>query len=132
MTNTTLALGSKVLNQEGAIVSRLSSIEDMASMSILCSDKVQFLLQHYFQNYAIHARGCLQTGTLTTNHMEIQSQCFFYQDNLTRHALLRYCAMAAKWNDPPRDAIDKMVLEAVDMPSMSTCTQFDYMPFDPV
>ena len=40
--------------------------------------------------------------------------------------------MAAKWNDPPRDAIDKMVLEAVDMPSMSTCTQFDYMPFDPV
>jgi H+-transporting ATPase len=43
VTNTTLALGSKVLNDEGAIVSRLSSIEDMASMSILCSDKVRIL-----------------------------------------------------------------------------------------
>ena len=44
VTNTTLALGSKVLNDEGAIVSRLSSIEDMASMSILCSDKVLSVL----------------------------------------------------------------------------------------
>ena len=30
VTNTTLALGSSSLNQEGAIVSRLSAIEDMA------------------------------------------------------------------------------------------------------
>jgi magnesium-transporting ATPase (P-type) len=30
VTNTTLALGSNTLNQEGAIVSRLSAIEDMA------------------------------------------------------------------------------------------------------
>ena len=42
VTNTTLALGSGELNKEGAIVSRLSAIEDMASMSILCSDKVLF------------------------------------------------------------------------------------------
>jgi H+-transporting ATPase len=74
----------------------------------------------------------LQTGTLTTNHMMIQNEIQAYEPNMTRHALLRYCAMAAKWNDPPRDAIDKMVLEAVDMPSMSTCVQFSYMPFDPV
>ena len=40
VTNTTLALGSAELNLEGAIVSRLASIEDLASMSILCSDKV--------------------------------------------------------------------------------------------
>jgi len=37
---TTLALGSRQLAKEGAIVSRLAAIEDMAGMSILCSDKV--------------------------------------------------------------------------------------------
>ena len=64
--------------------------------------------------------------------MMIQNEIQAYEPSMTRHSLLRYCAMAAKWHDPPRDAIDKMVLEAVDMPSMSTCTQHDYMPFDPV
>jgi len=39
---------------------------------------------------------------------------------------------AAKWRDPPRDALDTMVLEAVVMPSMDTVTQYDYIPFDPV
>jgi H+-transporting ATPase len=111
VTNTTLALGSAELSKEGAIVSRLSAIEDMASMSILCSDK---------------------TGTLTTNHMEIQDAFVAYREGETRHSLLRYCAMAARWNDPPRDALDKMVLEAVDMSSMEGVKQTEYMPFDPV
>lgn len=39
VTTTTLALGSKELVHDGAIVSRLAAIEDMAAMSILCSDK---------------------------------------------------------------------------------------------
>jgi H+-transporting ATPase len=37
VTNTTLAIGSKSLSQHGAIVARLSAIEDLAGMSILCS-----------------------------------------------------------------------------------------------
>ncbi len=36
---TTLALGSKQLAHYGAIVTRLSAIEDLAGISILCSDK---------------------------------------------------------------------------------------------
>lgn len=52
VTTTTLALGSKELVHDGAIVSRLAAIEDMAAMSILCSDK---------------------TGTLTMNKV---MQCF--------------------------------------------------------
>ena len=73
-----------------------------------------------------------QTGTLTTNCMEIQDEICAYGDGITRHALLRYCSMASKWRDPPRDAIDKMVLQAVDLESMHSVTQTDYVPFDPV
>ena len=39
VTTTTLAIGSKSLAKHGAIVAKLSAIEDLAGMSILCSDK---------------------------------------------------------------------------------------------
>ena len=39
VTTTTLALGSRALSMKGAIVTRLSSIEEMAGMNCLCSDK---------------------------------------------------------------------------------------------
>jgi len=39
VTTTTLALGSKSLSAKGAIVMRLSSIEEMAGMDCLCSEK---------------------------------------------------------------------------------------------
>ena len=48
---TTLALGSRQLAKQGAIVTRLTAIEEMAGMTLLCSDK---------------------TGTLTLNTMVIQ------------------------------------------------------------
>ena len=51
---TTLALGSRELAQEGAIVTRLAAIEDLSGMNILCSDK---------------------TGTLTMNKMMSQEEC---------------------------------------------------------
>jgi H+-transporting ATPase len=108
---TTLALGSHELSSEGAIVSRLAAIEDMAGMTILCSDK---------------------TGTLTLNKMQIQEETPIYFKGETQSSLLRYAAMAAKWKDPPRDALDTLVLGAVDLPSMDVCDQVDYMPFDPV
>src|ERR1700733_5361541 len=57
VTTTTLALGSKELSKHGAIVARLSAIEDMAGMSILCSDK---------------------TGTLTLNKMQLHHECPIY------------------------------------------------------
>ncbi len=47
----TLALGSRQLSGHGAIVTRLTAIEEMAGMNMLCSDK---------------------TGTLTLNKMVIQ------------------------------------------------------------
>ena len=51
---TTLALGCHELAAEKAIVARLSPVEELAGMTILCSDK---------------------TGTLTLNKMVLQKIC---------------------------------------------------------
>jgi H+-transporting ATPase len=50
VTTTTLAIGSKDLVKHGAIVAKLSAIEDMAGMSILCSDKTGEYIQHHITN----------------------------------------------------------------------------------
>lgn len=111
VTTTTLALGSKELSHHGAIVTRLAAIEDLAGMAILCSDK---------------------TGTLTLNQMEIQDYTPVYSAGETQYSLLRYAAMAAKWHEPPRDALDRLTLGAVDLHSLDIMEQLDYMPFDPI
>merc|ERR1719449_413952 len=108
---TTLALGSKELSAQGAIVTRLAAIEDMAGMAILCSDK---------------------TGTLTLNEMHIQEYTPVYSPGVTQYSLLRFAAMAAKWQEPARDALDKLTLGQVDMKSMEIMEQLDYLPFDPI
>merc|ERR1711896_43447 len=110
VTTTTLALGSKELTKHGAIVTRLAAIEDMAGMAILCSDK---------------------TGTLTLNEMQIQDHTPVYSPGESQYSLLRFAAMAAKWHEPPRDALDRLTLGQVDMKSMDVMEQLDYMPFDP-
>merc|ERR1711959_292803 len=117
VTTTTLALGSKELTKHGAIVTRLAAIEDMAGMAILCSDK---------------------TGTLTLNEMHIQEHTPVYSPGETQYSLLRLAAMAAKWHEPARDALDKLVLgcetnpKGVDLKSMECIDQLDYLPFDPI
>lgn len=108
---TTLALGSKELSARGAIVKRLAAIEDMAGMTMLCSDK---------------------TGTLTMNKMVIQPDPKIYFTGETQYSMLRYGAMAAKWKEPPRDALDTMVLGQADLKSLDNVEQLDFMPFDPV
>jgi H+-transporting ATPase len=107
---TTLALGSRELAKDGAIVSRLAAIEDMAGMSILCSDK---------------------TGTLTLNKMMIQEETPIYVEGETQYTALRFAAMASKWNEPARDALDTLVHGAADLKSLADVQQIDYMPFDP-
>ena len=110
VTTTTLSLGSKELSDRGAIVTRLTAIEDMAGMNILCSDK---------------------TGTLTLNKMVIQDNSPTYVSGESQYSMLRYAAMAARWHEPPKDALDTLILTQVDMPSMSAVEQLDYVPFDP-
>ena len=110
VTNTTLAIGSKNLVKHGAIVAKLSAIEDLAGMSILCSDK---------------------TGTLTLNQMVLQDDTPLYADGLDQEKILLYAAIAAKWKEPPRDALDRLTLGSVNMDLLEFYEQLDYLPFDP-
>jgi H+-transporting ATPase len=80
-------------------------------MAILCSDK---------------------TGTLTLNKMQLQDECPMYVKGETQYSLLRYAAMATTWWEPARDALDTLTLGAVDMPSLESVEQIEYLPFDPV
>ena len=125
VTTTTLALGSHELVHHGAIVSRLSAIEEMAGMAILCSDK---------------------TGTLTQNKMVIQEETPIYEEGESQSSILGYAAMATKWETDKEtniskplqgegkklDALDTLVLNAVKADSIQGYEQLDYMPFDPV
>eukprot|EP00667_Euglena_gracilis_P001290 EG_transcript_1290 len=86
---TTLAVGARKMSKFGAIVSRLTAIEDMAGMNMLCSDK---------------------TGTLTKNKMVIQPEAPTFVPGINQMDLLRFAAMAAKWESPPKDALDTLVL----------------------
>ena len=127
VTTTTLAIGSKTLAKHGAIVTKLSAIEDLAGMSILCSDK---------------------TGTLTLNQMVLfheededdQSKLPIYDTSATSSTVLLHAALACKWNEPPRDAVDRLVLGAsnedgtspIDKHELQRYVQLNYVPFDPM
>mmetsp|Transcript_29232 Transcript_29232/g.59858 ORF Transcript_29232/g.59858 Transcript_29232/m.59858 type:complete len:1035 (+) Transcript_29232:497-3601(+) len=110
VTNTTLAIGSKSLSHRGAIVARLSAIEDLAGMSILCSDK---------------------TGTLTLNKMVLQDDTPVYSPGENQESVLVYAALAAKWKEPPRDALDRLTLGSVNMTFLENYEQTEFLPFDP-
>jgi len=110
VTTTTLAIGSKELVKSGAIVARLAAIEDLASMGILCSDK---------------------TGTLTLNQMALQNDTPVYEEGVTQETVLVYAALAAKWKDPPRDALDRLTLGSVKMELLDDYEQLEFLPFDP-
>jgi len=128
VSTSTMALGSKSLAAEKAIVTRLASIEEVAGMNMLCSDK---------------------TGTLTKGKMELQDDidCDF-TPGISRDDVLMYSALAAKWEEPAKDAIDTLVLSAVKawtkadedgnsqmiqegQDKLNKYRQVKYEPFDP-
>lgn len=77
---TTMALGCRVLAEEKAIVARLSAVEEMAGMNMLCSDK---------------------TGTLTQNKMELQEDMPIFSKSIDKHDVLVAAALAARWKVSP-------------------------------
>ncbi|MEE4376311.1 MAG: plasma-membrane proton-efflux P-type ATPase [Candidatus Competibacteraceae bacterium] len=104
----TMALGALALSKEKAIVSKLSAIEEMAGVDILCSDK---------------------TGTLTKNQLTLADPILFNSSDPQEVILAG--ALASKIED--RDAIDTAVIGALqDQSILATYKQLKYMPFDPV
>ena len=104
----TMALGARKMAQQNAVVTRLSAIEELAGMTVLCSDK---------------------TGTLTKNILTIDSPCLI--DGPDGDDLTFKAALAAKTVDP--DAIDKCILNSVRDPArLKTFQQTDFLPFDPI
>jgi H+-transporting ATPase len=108
---TTMAVGAHALAKRRALVSRLSSIEELAGMTILCSDK---------------------TGTLTKNELTIQQPMILKQH--TVQDLFLIAGLAAKREQGSQDAIDKCVVDyAIHKCSLKFdgYEEEDFIPFDP-
>jgi H+-transporting ATPase len=100
----TMAVGSIALAQMKAIVTRLESIEEMAGMEILCSDK---------------------TGTLTQNKLTVGEPVLYGAKSADE--LLLFAALASAPKD--RDIIDETICQGIDLTGYS---QLHFTPFDPV
>jgi len=104
----TMAIGAVALTRMKAIVTKLESIEEMAGMDILCSDK---------------------TGTLTQNKLSLGTPVLFGAED--EQELILIGSLASKEED--RDAIDLAVLAGLeDKHAMDKYKQTGFVPFDPV
>lgn len=104
----TMAVGALALSKLKAIVTRLESIEEMAGVDILCSDK---------------------TGTLTLNQLTLGEPIIFAAHD--QQELILWGALASK--EENRDPIDLAVLAGLeDKQVLAGYRQTQFMPFDPV
>lgn len=60
--------------------------------------------------------------------MVIQEDTPTFVPDLDQANLLRFAAMAAKWKEPARDALDTLVLTSVDLASLDNVEQVGGMP----
>ena len=72
-----------------------------------------------------------QTGTLTLNQMVLQADTPIYSAGETQESILVYAALAAKWEEPARDALDRLTLGSVNYDLLTNYEQTDFVPFDP-
>jgi H+-transporting ATPase len=104
----TMAVGARLLAKKEAIVTRLSAIEELAGVDVLCSDK---------------------TGTLTQNKLTLGDP--FTVDGITSDKVILWAALASRAED--KDTIDLAVIGGVkDDKELKSFQVLHFQPFDPV
>jgi H+-transporting ATPase len=103
----TMSVGARVLAAKQAIVSRLASIEEMAGVDVLCSDK---------------------TGTLTKNELTLGDP--YTVEGIDERTLLTAGALASRAEN--QDPIDLAILSKLDEGWNQGYQVLHFDPFDPV
>ncbi|OIV97254.1 hypothetical protein TanjilG_10788 [Lupinus angustifolius] len=108
----TMAIGSHRLSQQGAITKRMTAIEEMAGMDVLCSDK---------------------TGTLTLNKLTVDKSLIeVFTSGVDKDSLVLYAARASRTEN--QDAIDASIVGMLGDPKEARAgiTEVHFLPFNPV
>ncbi|KAI5583310.1 hypothetical protein POPTR_006G005900v4 [Populus trichocarpa] len=108
----TMAIGSHRLSQQGAITKRMTAIEEMAGMDVLCSDK---------------------TGTLTLNKLTVDKTLIeVFVKDMDKDTLILHAARASRTEN--QDAIDASIVGMLGDPSeaRSGIIEVHFLPFNPV
>ncbi|KAL6506106.1 ATPase 8, plasma membrane-type [Orobanche hederae] len=108
----TMAIGSHRLSQQGAITKRMTAIEEMAGMDVLCSDK---------------------TGTLTLNKLTVDKSLIeVFPKDMDKDTVLLLAARASRIEN--QDAIDASIVNMLSDPKEARegLTEVHFLPFNPV
>ncbi|XP_038696172.1 plasma membrane ATPase 4 isoform X1 [Tripterygium wilfordii] len=108
----TMAIGSHRLSQQGAITKRMTAIEEMAGMDVLCSDK---------------------TGTLTLNKLTVDKNLIeVFAKGVEKDQVVLFAARASRTEN--QDAIDAAIVGMLADPKEARAgiREVHFLPFNPV
>ncbi|CAI0553853.1 unnamed protein product [Linum tenue] len=108
----TMAIGSHRLSQQGAITKRMTAIEEMAGMDVLCSDK---------------------TGTLTLNKLSVDKTMVevVFARGVDKDMVVLMAARASRLEN--QDAIDTAIVSMLGDPKEARAgiREIHFLPFNP-
>lgn len=108
----TMAIGSHRLSEQGAITKRMTAIEEMAGMDVLCSDK---------------------TGTLTLNKLSVDKNLIeVFDQSFNNDLVILMAARASRVEN--QDAIDASIVGMLGDPKEARqgIKEVHFLPFNPV